>query len=153
MNDEEYMQMALQEAIAAAEICEIPIGAVLVGNGKIVAKGHNMRETLNDATAHAEIIVIKEACKKLGRWRLGGCTLYVTVEPCPMCAGAIVNSRLDRVVYGCLDAKAGAAESVFNILSNSHLNHCPQVLGGVCAEKCTQVIKDFFQRRRIENKR
>lgn len=147
------MQVALQEAIAAAESNEIPIGAVLVENGEIVAKAHNMRETLNDATAHAEIIVIKEACRKLGRWRLNGCTLYVTAEPCPMCAGAIINSRLDRVVYGCLDAKAGAAESVFNILSNSHLNHCPQVLGGLCEEKCSQVIKDFFQRRRVENKR
>ena len=107
MTDEEYMQLALQEARAADVIGEIPIGAVLVVEGEVVAKAHNMRETWNDATAHAEVIVIREACKKLGRWRLEGAVLYVTVEPCPMCSGAIVNSRIDKVVYGCPDAKAG----------------------------------------------
>ena len=105
MTDEEYMQLALQEARAADVIGEIPIGAVLVVEGEVVAKAHNMRETWNDATAHAEVIVIREACKKLGRWRLEGAVLYVTVEPCPMCSGAIVNSRIDKVVYGCPDAK------------------------------------------------
>ena len=118
MTDEEYMQLALQEARAAAVIGEIPIGAVLVVEGEVVARAHNMRETWNDATAHAEVIVIREACKKLGRWRLEGAVLYVTVEPCPMCSGAIVNSRIDKVVYGCPDAKAGGAESIFNIISN-----------------------------------
>ena len=105
MTDEEYMQLALQEARAADVIGEIPIGAVLVVEGEVVARAHNMRETWNDATAHAEVIVIREACKKLGRWRLEGAVLYVTVEPCPMCSGAIVNSRIDKVVYGCPDAK------------------------------------------------
>lgn len=113
MTDEEYMQLALQEARTAAAIGEIPIGAVLVVEGEVVARAHNMRETWNDATAHAEVIVIREACKKLGRWRLEGAALYVTVEPCPMCSGAIVNSRIDKVVYGCPDAKAGGAESIF----------------------------------------
>ena len=99
------MQLALQEARAADVIGEIPIGAVLVVEGEVVARAHNMRETWNDATAHAEVIVIREACKKLGRWRLEGAVLYVTVEPCPMCSGAIVNSRIDKVVYGCLMLK------------------------------------------------
>lgn len=152
MTDEEYMQLALQEARAAAEIGEIPIGAVLVVDGKVVAKAHNMRETWNDATAHAEVIVIREACKKLGRWRLNDSALYVTVEPCPMCSGAIVNSRIEKVVYGCPDAKSGGAESIFNIVSNPNLNHNAQVVSGVCELECVQVMKDFFKRRRAENK-
>ena len=177
MTDEEYMQLALQEARAADVIGEIPIGAalpdigelpydkrfehqplrfengaVLVVEGEVVARAHNMRETWNDATAHAEVIVIREACKKLGRWRLEGAVLYVTVEPCPMCSGAIVNSRIDKVVYGCPDAKAGGAESIFNIISNPNLNHTAQVVSGVCEAECAQVMKDFFRRRRAENR-
>ena len=116
---EEYMQLALAEARKAAELGEIPIGAVLVCEGEVIASAHNMRETWQDGTAHAEIIVIQEACKKLGRWRLSGCSLYVTVEPCPMCSGAIVNSRIDTVVYGCPDVKAGGAESIFNIITSN----------------------------------
>ena len=143
MTDEEYMQLALQEARAADVIGEIPIGAVLVVEGEVVAKAHNMRETWNDATAHAEVIVIREACKKLGRWRLEGAVLYVTVEPCPMCSGAIVNSP---------DAKAGGAESIFNIISNPNLNHTAQVVSGVCEAEFAQVMKDFFRRRRAENR-
>lgn len=152
MDHEYYMRLALAEARKAAELGEIPIGAVLVCDGQIVAAAHNMRESWQDGTAHAEIIVIRAACKKLGRWRLSGCTLYVTVEPCPMCSGAIVNSRVDRVVYGCPDAKAGGAESIFNIISNPNLNHCAEVIAGVCEEECAQVMKDFFKRRRQENK-
>ena len=140
MTDEEYMQLALQEARAADVIGEIPIGAVLVVEGEVVAR------------AHAEVIVIREACKKLGRWRLEGAVLYVTVEPCPMCSGAIVNSRIDKVVYGCPDAKAGGAESIFNIISNPNLNHTAQVVSGVCEADCAQVMKDFFRRRRAENR-
>ena len=149
---EEYMELALAEARKAAELGEIPIGAVLVHEGEVVASAHNMRETWQDGTAHAEIIVIQEACKKLGRWRLSGCSLYVTVEPCPMCSGAIVNSRIDTVVYGCPDVKAVGAESIFNIITNPNLNHCATVLSGVCEEACAQVMKDFFKRRRAENK-
>lgn len=154
MDDKAYMQLALCEARKAAALGEIPIGAVLVdkATGAVVCAGHNMRETWQDATAHAEVIVIREACAKLKRWRLSGCTLYVTVEPCPMCSGAIVNSRIDRVVYGCPDAKAGGAESIFNIITNPNLNHCADVASGVCEEECAQVMKDFFKRRRQENK-
>lgn len=153
MDDKKYMELALAEARQAAELGEIPIGAVLVDeSGQVVAAAHNMRETWQDGTAHAEVIVIQAACKKLGRWRLSGCTLYVTVEPCPMCSGAIVNSRVDRVVYGCPDVKAGGAESIFNIITNPNLNHCANVTSGVCEEECAQVMKDFFRRRRMENK-
>lgn len=154
MDDKAYMQLALTEARKAAALGEIPIGAVLVDrqNGAVVCLAHNMRETWQDATAHAEVIVIREACAKLRRWRLSGCTLYVTVEPCPMCSGAIVNSRIDRVVYGCPDVKAGGAESIFNIITNPNLNHSAEVTSGVCEEECAQVMKDFFKRRRTENK-
>ena len=149
---EEYMQLALEEARKAAALGEIPIGAVLVHEGEVVARAHNMRETWQDGTAHAEIIVIQEGCKKLGRWRLSGCSLYVTVEPCPMCSGASVNSRIDTVVYGCPDVKAGGAESIFNIITNPNLNHTANVISGVCEEACAQMMKDFFKRRREENK-
>ena len=128
-DDEYYMQEALQEAQLAYDLAEVPIGAVLVDNatGEIVTRGHNMREIWHDATAHAELIAIQKACKDLGRWRLSGLTLYVTIEPCPMCAGAIVMSRVDRVVYGSTDSRAGACESVFNIPGNEHLNHRPEI--------------------------
>lgn len=152
MTDEEYMELALEQAEAAAALGEIPIGAVLVHDGEVIAKAHNLRETNNDATAHAEILVIREACAKLGRWRLSGCSLYVTVEPCPMCSGGIVNSRIDKVVYGCPDIKAGGAESIFNIITNPNLNHTAEVRSGVCEERCAEVMKRFFQRRRKENK-
>lgn len=154
MDDKKYMQLALAEARKAAELGEIPIGAVLVemATGEVVAAAHNMRESWHDATAHAEVIVIREACAKLARWRLSGCALYVTVEPCPMCSGAIVNGRVDRVVYGCPDVKAGGAEFIFNIITNPNLNHCAEVVSGVCEEECAQVMKEFFQRRRRENK-
>ena len=151
-DDQKYMKIALSEAKTAAEIGEIPIGAVLVLDGEIIAKAHNMRETWQDATAHAETIVIREACKNLKRWRLTGATLYVTIEPCPMCAGAIVMSRISRLVYGSPDSKAGAAESLFNVVNNPALNHMVEVTSGVCSEECTQVMKDFFKKRRSDNK-
>ncbi|NCD10589.1 MAG: tRNA adenosine(34) deaminase TadA [Negativicutes bacterium] len=152
VDDVTYMKIALSEAHKAAELGEIPIGAVLVLDGEVIAKAHNMRETWQDATAHAETIVIREACKKLKRWRLTGATLYVTIEPCPMCAGAIVMSRISRLVYGSPDSKAGAAESLFNVVNNPALNHMVEVVAGVCSEECTQVMKDFFKKRRSENK-
>lgn len=152
MTDEEYMQLALEEAKKAAEMGEIPIGAVLVHEGEVIAAAHNLRETNHDATAHAEMLVIREACAKLRRWRLSGCSLYVTVEPCPMCSGGIVNSRMDRVVYGCPDVRAGGAESIFNIITNPNLNHCAEVRSGVCEEACAGVMREFFRRRRKENK-
>lgn len=152
MDDQYFMGLALKEAQKAADLGEIPIGAVLVQDNEVIARAHNMRETWQDATAHAEVIVIQEACKKLKRWRLSGCTLYVTVEPCPMCSGAIVNGRVDRVVYGCPDAKAGGTESIFNIITNPNLNHVACVMSGVREEECAQVMKAFFKRRREENK-
>ncbi len=151
-NEHDYMQLALVQAKKAAELGEIPIGAVLVCGGEVIAAAYNQREMLPDATAHAEILAIRQGCARLGRWRLSGCTLYVTVEPCPMCSGAIVNSRIDRVVYGCPDVKAGGVESIFNILTNDNLNHQVEVIGGICEEECASVMRDFFRRRRQENK-
>lgn len=148
VTDEEYMREALVEARKAYDMGEIPIGAVLVHEGKIISRHHNRREMDHDATAHAEVLVIREANALLERWRLTGCTLYVTIEPCPMCAGAIINSRIDRVVYGSSDYKGGAVESLFNVLSHPNLNHEPQVLAGVLQDECSQMMKDFFKERR-----
>lgn len=148
MTDIDYMKEALVEAKKAYALGEIPIGAVLVHEGRIISRHHNRRELDHDATAHAEILVIREACAVLDRWRLTGCALYVTIEPCPMCAGAIINSRLDRVVYGSSDYKGGAVESLFNVLSHPGLNHEPQVVAGVLQEECSQLMKDFFKERR-----
>ena len=147
--DEHYMELALEEAQKAYDEGEIPIGAVLVDeSGTVVSRGHNMRETWQDATAHAEIIAIREACRLLNRWRLSGLTLFVTIEPCPMCAGALVMSRVDRVVYGSADSKAGAAESLFNVTSNPALNHQLQVTAGVLQDECAGIMKRFFAQRR-----
>ena len=153
LDDEKYMNLALAEAQKAYELGEVPIGAVLVAkDGTTVSVGHNLRETAKDATAHAEIEAIRAANKKLDRWRLSGTTLYVTIEPCPMCAGAIVMSRVDRVVYGSTDNRAGACESVFNIPGNEHLNHRPEITAGVLQEECSGIMKRFFKERR-EKKR
>lgn len=144
MEHDKFMELALAEAAKAATIGEVPIGAVIVKDGQILARAHNMREQWMDATAHAEVIAIREACGKLHNWRLSGCTMYVTVEPCPMCAGAIYNSRIDTVIFGCRDNRAGAVESLFNVLSHPLLNHQPQVIGGILEDRCAAVIKDFF---------
>lgn len=148
MDDNDYMGLALEQARMAYAIGEVPIGAVLVLDGRVVAQAHNMRETWHDATAHAEVIVIREACQKLGRWRLTGATLYVTIEPCPMCAGALVMSRIDRLVYGSADYKAGGVESIFNIPQNAALNHRMTVVAGVRADECAGIMRDFFRARR-----
>ena len=148
-----YMRTALAEAAQAYALGEVPIGAVLVDEaGEIVARGHNLRERDHDATAHAEMIAIRAACERLGRWRLSGLTLYVTIEPCPMCAGAIVMSRVDRVVYGGTDYKAGACESLFNIPGHPALNHHPEVTAGVLAEECADIMKRFVRERRARKK-
>ena len=148
-----YMRAALAEAAQAYALGEVPIGAVLVDEaGEIVARGHNLRERDHDATAHAEMIAIRAACERLGRWRLSGLTLYVTIEPCPMCAGAIVMSRVDRVVYGGTDYKAGACESLFNIPGHPAINHHPAVTAGVLAEECADIMKRFFRERRARKK-
>lgn len=146
--DEFYMGKSLAEAKIAYAVGEIPIGAVIIYEKKVIAAAYNLRETLPCATAHAELLAIEKACRALNRWRLSGCTLYVTVEPCPMCAGAIVNSRLDRLVYGCDDPKAGAVRSVLSIVDNDRLNHRVEVTAGIRSEECSQLMKDFFKQRR-----
>ncbi|WP_066496338.1 tRNA adenosine(34) deaminase TadA [Abyssisolibacter fermentans] len=142
--DEYYMKLAIEEAYKAYEIKEVPIGAVIVKNNEVISEGYNLRETSKDATTHAEMIAIREACEKLGGWRLSGCCMYVTIEPCPMCAGAIVNSRIDRLVIGALDPKAGACGSVMNIVENPKLNHRVEVVKGILENECSKIMKDFF---------
>ena len=142
-----YMQVALCEAKRAAEIGEVPVGAVIVKDGEIIASAHNLRETTGDATAHAEVLAIREACHALGGWHLDKCTLYVTLEPCPMCMGAIVNSRLGNVVFGAKDAKAGACGSVIDLRSYP-LNHKPHVVSGFMSEESLTLLSDFFKEKR-----
>ena len=146
--DQQYMLLALREAEKSAAMGEIPIGCVLVWQDTVIACTHNLREYRQDATAHAEILAIQEGCRKLSRWRLTGCTLYVTIEPCPMCAGAIFNARIDRLVYGARDEKAGAVDTQFHICSSPKLNHRVSVSSGVCEEQCRQVMREFFLSRR-----
>ena len=133
--DTGFMSLALAEARTAAELGEVPVGAVIVKDGAVIASAHNQREVLNDATAHAEILAVREACRVLGGWRLSGCTLYVTLEPCAMCAGAAVNSRLSRIVFGAYDFRFGSAGSIADIPSLP-LNHRPSVIGGVMRDEC-----------------
>ena len=148
------MHLALAEAEKAYARGEIPIGAVLVRNedGTVVSRGHNKKENKNDATAHAEMEAIREACARLNRWRLSGLTLYVTIEPCAMCAGALVNSRIDRLVYGSTESKFGAVESIFNVVNHRLLNHRLSITAGVLEDDCSQLMKDFFRMRREQNK-
>ena len=146
-NDEHYMRLALQEAEKAAACGEIPVGAVIVKNDTIIATSHNLRETDRDATAHAEILCIREANRKLGGWRLTGYTLYVTLEPCPMCAGAILNARLDRVVFGAYDSRAGSFGSLINLASSPY-NHRPELTGGVLEEEAKALMVAFFKGKR-----
>ncbi|KAB3528962.1 tRNA adenosine(34) deaminase TadA [Alkaliphilus serpentinus] len=143
--DEYYMTLALQEARRAYEKKEVPIGAVIVRDHKVIAAAHNLRETEKNAICHAEVIAIDEACRKLGGWRLTRSTLYVTIEPCPMCAGAILQSRIDRVVIGAMDPKAGACGSVMNLLQMNELNHKSEVVTGVLEAECSNIMKDFFK--------
>lgn len=143
--------MAIEQAGIAEENGDVPIGAVIVYKNQIIAKAYNQRQQLNDPTAHAEIIALTQAAAALESWRLNGCTIYVTLEPCPMCAGALVLSRMDRLVYGCNDPKTGACKSLYNIVQDERLNHRLKVTSGVLAEECGKLLQDFFQRRRIEN--
>lgn len=143
--DEKFMKEALNEANKAYKLMEVPIGAVIVRDGEIVGRGYNQKETLKDATLHAEITAIKDACKNLGGWRLSGCTMYVTLEPCPMCAGALVNARIERIVIGIKDYKSGACGSVLNLVKMENLNHQINVSFGILEEECTLLLKDFFK--------
>ncbi len=150
--DERYMRAAIEAAEIARENGDVPIGAVIVHNGQIIGRAYNQREQLNDPTAHAEIIALTQAAAALESWRLNGCTIYVTLEPCPMCAGALVLSRMDRLVYGCDDPKTGACKSLYNIVQDERLNHRLEVTSGVLMTQCREQLQDFFARRRIENK-
>lgn len=147
-----FMERALELAQQAATLGEVPVGAVVVWDGAIVGEGFNRRETDNDPLAHAEMRAISDAAERLGRWRLSECTLYVTLEPCPMCAGALVNSRVDHLVFGARDPKAGAVVSLFGLVNDSRLNHDMSVVEGVRADACALLLKEFFQKRRVENK-
>ncbi|RWR07159.1 tRNA adenosine(34) deaminase TadA [Siminovitchia fortis] len=149
--EERYMQLAIAEAKKAENMQEVPIGAVVVLNGEVVAAAHNRRETDQNAVAHAELLAIEEACKKLGTWRLEGAELYVTLEPCPMCSGAIILSRIQKVVYGASDPKAGCAGTLMNLLEDERFNHQSEVISGVLGEQCSRLLSDFF--RKIREKR
>src|ERR671935_281293 len=148
--DLEYMQLALEKARLAPALGEVPIAAVLVVDGQLVTQVHNFREIWQDPTAHAEVVAIREAAGRLGTWRLTGSTLYVTVEPCSMCAGAIIQSRISRLVFGARDPKAGACGSVFNIPAEPRLNHRVTVIGGVLEKESQELIQNFFRRLRDE---
>jgi tRNA(adenine34) deaminase len=150
-SDKELMQIAIKEARIAEQNGDVPIGAVVVYRNQIIGRAYNQREQLQDPTAHAEIIALTQAAAFLESWRLHGCTMYVTLEPCPMCAGALVLARIDRLVYGCDDPKTGAIKSLYNIATDQRLNHIIDVTSGVLAEECSSLLQQFFSRRRIEN--
>lgn len=143
-----YMEQALLEARKAYELDEVPIGAVVVKDGEIIGRGHNLRETCKDPTLHAEMVAIRQAAETLGGWRLTGCELYVTVEPCPMCAGAMIQARIDRLIFGAGDPKAGCAGTLYNLLQDSRFNHQVEIVKGILEEECRQIMKDFFRQKR-----
>lgn len=151
-DDEKFMALALEEAIRAAELGEVPIGAVVVHDGEVIARAGNRRETDADPAAHAEFSALMRASRVLGRWRLTGCTVYVTLEPCLMCAGLMVNSRIDRCVFGAPDPKGGAVGTLYDVSHDARLNHEFEVEGGVLEAECAEVLRAFFKRRRAEAK-
>jgi tRNA(adenine34) deaminase len=150
--DEQMMARALELAREARNLGEVPVGALVVRRGRIIAQAHNLRETLHDPTAHAERLALTWAGQALGQWRLDDCTLYVTLEPCAMCAGAIVHSRIARLVYGAVDPKAGACESLYRLVSDPRLNHRVPITAGILATECGAVLKEFFQEHRAFRK-
>jgi tRNA(adenine34) deaminase len=147
-NDIYFMRLALEDAEAAFDADEVPVGAVIVQGNAVIARTHNRRESSNDPTGHAELLAIRVAAQKLQRWRLSDSTLYVTKEPCIMCAGAMVNARLGRLVYGCRDEKGGAVDSLYKLLSDNRLNHQVEVVSGLFGDECAEILKRFFQKRR-----
>ncbi|GAA0608866.1 tRNA adenosine(34) deaminase TadA [Virgibacillus siamensis] len=153
MDDNIHMRDAIDQALKAKEIGEVPIGAVILFKGKVIGSGYNVRETSQTTLSHAELIAIKEANETIGSWRLEDCTLYVTLEPCPMCAGAIVQSRIKRVVYGAPDRKAGCAGTLMNLLNEERFNHQVEVTSGVLGEECGQLLTDFFKELRQQRKK
>ncbi len=151
-DDERYMALALEIAEDATRRGDVPVGAIVVADGRIVGVGHNRRELDADPTGHAEIVALRDACRSAGRWRVDGATLYVTLEPCPMCAGAIVNARVARLVYGATDPKAGAVDSLYEICTDPRLNHRVQVLGGVLADPSAALLRGFFKAARTRSR-
>ena len=148
------MRLALDQARAAWELNEVPVGAIVVDvDGRVIAADHNRRQTLADPTAHAEILALRQAAALRHDWRLDGCTLFVTLEPCPMCAGAIVNARIAKVVYGCPDPKAGAAGTLLNLCDDPRLNHRAVVIPGILSVECAKILSDFFQQQRAAGKK
>jgi tRNA(adenine34) deaminase len=150
--DEYFMRLAIAEADKASAIGEVPIGAVIVKDDEVIASAYNLRETEQRSVAHAELLAIDEACRKVGSWRLTGCTLYVTLEPCAMCSGAIVLSRVERVVYGASDPKGGCAGTLMNLLDDSRFNHQATVTAGVCEVECGTMLSTFFRHLRLKQK-
>lgn len=148
MDDTRAMDIALEEAALAAQEGEVPVGAVVVHDGVIIARARNRKETANDPVGHAEIVAIRAAAQLLGRWRLTGCTLVVTLEPCPMCAGAIVHARMDRLVFGTRDPRTGAAGSLMDLVRDPRLNHRAEVVEGILGDRCSMMLKSFFAERR-----
>lgn len=146
--DMKYMRRALELAKQAADLGEVPVGALIVKEDQVISEAYNLRETTHKSTAHAEVLAIEKACEKLGAWRLEGCTLYVTLEPCLMCAGALVQSRVKRVVFGAHDPKGGAVLSLYKCLSDSRLNHQVQVEAGILNQECGAILSEFFKARR-----
>jgi tRNA(adenine34) deaminase len=146
--DERYMAEALRQAMAALDDDEVPVGAVIVQDGRVIGRAHNQRERLGDPTAHAEMIAITQAAESVGNWRLENCTMYVTLEPCAMCAGAVVLARLPRLVFGARDPKAGAVGSIYDIPRDPKLNHVVDVTGGVLEQECGDILTEFFRRKR-----
>lgn len=148
MTDEEYMHLALEQARLAESIDEVPIGAIVVYNGEVIAKACNLRESTRDPAGHAEFLALKKAAEALDAWRLSGCTVYVTLEPCIMCAGLMHQSRIDRCVYGARDPKAGALGTLYSINADERLNHTFEITSGVCEKDCAQILSDFFSKKR-----
>ena len=150
--DQRFMRVAIDQAEIARENGDVPVGAVIVHKGRLIAKAYNQREQLNDPTAHAEIIALTQAAEAVENWHLHDCTIYVTLEPCAMCAGALVLARIDRLVYGCNDPKTGACGSLYNIVQDERLNHRLEVTSGVMESECRRQLQEFFAHKRHENK-
>ncbi len=146
--DRRHMRDALEIAVRALDSADVPVGAVVVRDGRIIARGYNQRELLQDPTAHAEMIALTAAAQSVGHWRLEGCTMYVTLEPCPMCAGALVLSRIERLVFGAYDPKGGACGSLYNLTEDPRLNHRPPTTGGILADDAAELLRAFFRERR-----
>ena len=146
--DEKFMKMALHQAKLAVKHREVPVGAVIVRDGEVIAKAYNRKERYGCANYHAEMVAIKKACKVIGDWRLTGCDIYVTLEPCPMCAGALINARVDNIYFGAYDPKAGCCGTLYDLPSDKRFNHRPAVTGGIMEQECGRILKDFFKEHR-----